>query len=72
MFEAKGVIGRVWSDKTVQNDIKFCHFKTIGKSSKPHVKVDISQGIKTFGPEEINADQDEGDFRSFPWKEGHP
>merc|ERR1711913_245898 len=43
------------SDKAVQNDIKFYPFKTIEKSSKPHVQVDTSQGTKTFAPEEISA-----------------
>ena len=36
MVVAKRMIGRDWSDKAVQNDIKFCAFKTIEKSSNPH------------------------------------
>merc|ERR1711915_268621 len=48
-------IGRDWSDKAVQNDIKFYPFKVIEKSSKPNVQVDTSQGVKTFAPEEISA-----------------
>ena len=44
-----------WSDKTVQNDTKFCPFKMMEESSKPHEQEDISQGTKTFGPKEINA-----------------
>ena len=55
MVEAKGMTGRDWSDKAVQNDTKFCTFKTIEDSSKPHKQKDISQGTKTFGPEDINA-----------------
>ena len=55
MFDAKRMIGRDWSDKTVQNNIKFCPFTTIEKSSKPHMQGDTSHGIKTFGPEEINV-----------------
>jgi len=55
VFDAKRMIGRDWSDKAVQNDIKFYPFKTIEKSSKPHVQVDTSQGAKTFAPEEISA-----------------
>ena len=43
------------SDKTVQNDTKFCPFKMIEESSKPHEQEDTSQGTKTFGTEEINA-----------------
>merc|ERR1719317_1241845 len=49
------MIGRDWSDKAVQNDIKFYPFKTIEKSAKPHIKVETSQGTKTFAPEEISA-----------------
>merc|ERR1712126_274594 len=55
VFDAKRMIGRDWSDKAVQNDIKFYPFKVIEKSSKPNVQVDTSQGVKTFAPEEISA-----------------
>jgi len=56
VFDAKRLIGREWSDKSVQNDIKFYPFKVIEKSSKPHVKIQTgSQGEKTFAPEEISA-----------------
>merc|ERR1711970_1124862 len=55
VFDAKRMIGRDWSDKAVQNDIKFYPFKTIEKSAKPYVQVETSQGTKTFAPEEISA-----------------
>jgi len=55
VFDAKRLIGREWSDKAVQNDIKFYPFKVIEKSSKPNVQVETSQGVKTFAPEEISA-----------------
>ena len=57
MFDAKRLIGRDWTDKAVQNDIKFYPFKVIEKSSKPHVKVETGadKGDKTFAPEEISA-----------------
>jgi len=56
VFDAKRMIGREWTDKSVQNDIKFYPFKVIEKSSKPHIKVETgSQGEKTFAPEEISA-----------------
>jgi len=56
VFDAKRLIGREWSDKSVQTDIKFYPFKVIEKSSKPHIKIDTgSQGEKTFAPEEISA-----------------
>jgi len=57
VFDAKRLIGRDWTDKAVQNDIKFYPFKVIEKSSKPHVKVETGadKGDKTFAPEEISA-----------------
>jgi len=57
VFDAKRLIGRDWTDKAVQNDIKFYPFKVIEKSSKPHVKVatGADKGDKTFAPEEISA-----------------
>merc|ERR1711923_89673 len=55
VFDAKRLIGRDWTDKAVQNDIKFYPFKVIEKSSKPNVQVETSQGVKTFAPEEISA-----------------
>merc|ERR1712079_164542 len=55
VFDAKRMIGRDWSDKAVQNDIKFYPFKTIEKSSKPHVQVDTSQGAKVFAAEEVSS-----------------
>ena len=57
VFDAKRLIGRDWSDKAVQNDIKFYPFKVVEKSSKPYVKVETGadKGDKTFAPEEISA-----------------
>jgi len=56
VFDAKRMIGREWTDKAVQADIKFYPFKVIEKMSKPHIKVETgSQGEKTFAPEEISA-----------------
>ncbi|GFT74614.1 endoplasmic reticulum chaperone BiP [Nephila pilipes] len=55
IFDAKRLIGRDWSEKTVQRDVKFFPFKVIEKNSKPHIQVDTSQGKKMFAPEEISA-----------------
>ena len=44
-----------WSDKAIQNDIKFCPFETVEKSSKIHEQVDTSKETKTFSPEEIST-----------------
>ncbi|KAK0172072.1 hypothetical protein PV328_005440 [Microctonus aethiopoides] len=55
VFDAKRLIGRDWTDKTVQHDAKFFPFKVIEKNSKPHIKVSTKEGDKIFAPEEISA-----------------
>uniref|UniRef100_A0A667ZI74 Endoplasmic reticulum chaperone BIP n=1 Tax=Myripristis murdjan TaxID=586833 RepID=A0A667ZI74_9TELE len=56
VFDAERLIGRTWSDSSVQQDIKYLPFKVIEKKSKPHIQVEISSGqMKTFAPEEISA-----------------
>lgn len=55
VFDAKRLIGREWSDPTVQRDVKFFPFPVIEKNNKPHIKVETSQGEKVFAPEEISA-----------------
>eukprot|EP00088_Acartia_fossae_P014833 TRINITY_DN179_c0_g2_i1.p1 TRINITY_DN179_c0_g2~~TRINITY_DN179_c0_g2_i1.p1 ORF type:complete len:664 (+),score=296.80 TRINITY_DN179_c0_g2_i1:252-2243(+) len=55
VFDAKRLIGRDWTDKTVQSDIKYFPFKVVEKQAKPHIKVETSQGEKTFAAEEISA-----------------
>lgn len=49
------MIGRDWSEPTVQRDIKFFPFKVKEKNSKPHIEIETNQGKKTFTPEEISA-----------------
>lgn len=56
VFDAKRLIGREWSDKSVQSDIKYFPFQVIEKLTKPHIKVAIKEGeSKTFAAEEISA-----------------
>ncbi|KAK3895920.1 hypothetical protein Pcinc_000393 [Petrolisthes cinctipes] len=55
IFDAKRLIGREWSDKSVQHDIQFFPFKVIKKSGKPHIQVITAQGEKVFAAEEISA-----------------
>merc|ERR1712004_288493 len=55
VFDAKRLIGREFSDKTVQADIKFFPFKLVEKNTKPHVSVTVSGKKETFAPEEISA-----------------
>lgn len=55
VFDAKRLIGREFTDQTVQSDIKLFPFKVIEKNSKPHISVETTHGIKVFAPEEISA-----------------
>jgi len=55
VFDVKRLIGREWTDKTVQDDIKYFPFTLQNKNNKPHVKVDTSSGEKILTPEEVSA-----------------
>jgi len=57
VFDAKRLIGRDWSEKTVQHDIQLLPFKVIEKNEKPHIKVNTGggSGDKVFAAEEISA-----------------
>jgi len=56
VFDAKRLIGREWSDSSVQHDAKFFPFKLTEKNKKPHIKVNINEGeTKEFAAEEISA-----------------
>ncbi|CAG2106694.1 unnamed protein product [Medioppia subpectinata] len=55
IFDVKRLIGREWTDPTVQADVKYFPFKVIEKSGKPHVKVETGSGPKVFAPEEVSA-----------------
>merc|ERR1712156_1313212 len=56
IFDAKRLIGRMYSDSAVQSDKKFFPFKVIEKQSKPHVEVEVGDGKRqAFSPEEISS-----------------
>jgi heat shock protein 5 len=55
VFDVKRLIGREWSDPSVQSDIKHYPFKVVNKNGKPVVEVAVSGAKKTFTPEEISA-----------------
>lgn len=55
VFDAKRLIGRDWSEQTVQRDVKFFPFTVLEKNSKPHIEVETGHGRKMFAPEEISA-----------------
>lgn len=55
VFDVKRLIGRKYSDKSVQADKKLLPFGVIDKDDKPFVVVEIKGEDKTFSPEEISA-----------------
>jgi len=56
IFDAKRLIGRDWTDKTVQSDVKYFPFKVINKNDKPHMEVDTGDGkTKVFAAEEVSS-----------------
>jgi len=55
VFDIKRLIGRDWSDKGVQSDLKYFPFKVVEKDTKPFVRVEVNGKDKTFAPEEISS-----------------
>jgi heat shock protein 5 len=55
LFDIKRLIGRQFSDPTVQSDMKLVPYKIINKDGKPFVEVNIKAETKVFAPEEISA-----------------
>ena len=55
IFDAKRLIGRRFSDKEVQQDLKHFPFKVIDKDGKPAIQVTVKGEEKIFTPEEISA-----------------
>ena len=56
VFDVKRLIGRRFTDPTVQKDMLLFPFKVVAKEGdKPHIEVELKDGPKTFSPEEISA-----------------
>ncbi|KAJ3431383.1 mediator of RNA polymerase ii transcription subunit 37c-related [Anaeramoeba flamelloides] len=56
VFDAKRLIGRKYSDETVQSDLKLWPFQVVRKEGdKPQVEVQYRGETKRFAPEEISA-----------------
>ncbi|XXG54729.1 hypothetical protein AAC387_Pa03g2535 [Persea americana] len=56
IFDVKRLIGRKYSDESVQNDIKLWPFKvTAGPNDQPMIVVDYKGEKKQFRPEEISS-----------------
>jgi len=55
IFDVKRLIGRKYTDKTVQHDKKLLPFNIINKNGKPYIEVTIKGQKKEFAPEEVSA-----------------
>lgn len=56
VFDAKRMIGRKFSDETVQHDMKHWPFTVVsGQNDKPVINVDFKGERKSFSPEEISS-----------------
>lgn len=55
IFDVKRLIGRKFSDTTVQRDKKLLPFKIVADGDKPMISVDIKGEEKSFSPEQISA-----------------
>jgi len=54
-FLFRRLIGRKFSDKDVQNDMKHFPFEVVGKDGKPTIDVQVGGSERNFTPEEISA-----------------
>jgi len=55
VFDVKRLIGRKYSDKSVQADKKLFPFKIVSKDDKPYVEVKLEGKNRQFAPEEVSA-----------------
>ena len=55
VFGVKRLIGRKFSDKSVQADKKLFPFKIVSKDDKPTIEVVLDVKARQFAPEEVSA-----------------
>jgi len=55
VFDVKRMIGRKFTDKTVQADMKLWPYKVVDKSGRPYVQVIVNGKDAQFAPEEVSA-----------------
>jgi len=55
VYDAKRLIGRRFTDATVQHDMKLWPFEVVSNDGKPNIRVMSGGEWKTFSPEEISA-----------------
>jgi len=55
VFDAKRLIGRLYTDKTVQRDKKLLPYEIVDVKGKPGIRVDFKGEKRNFTPEEISS-----------------
>jgi len=55
VFDVKRLIGRKYTDTTVQHDKKLLPYDIVDKGGKPYVQVLFKKEKKTYSPEEVSA-----------------
>lgn len=55
IYDAKRLLGRVYSDATTQSDLKHFTFNVIAKDDKPIIQANYKGELKDFQPEEISS-----------------
>lgn len=55
VFDAKRLIGRMFNEECVQNDIKHFPFKVVNEDGRPVIEVEYMGETKKMKPEEISA-----------------
>ncbi|GME78568.1 unnamed protein product [[Candida] boidinii] len=55
VFDAKRLIGRAFSEESVQKDIKTWPFKVVDDNGNPKIEVEYLEETKTFSPQEISS-----------------
>jgi heat shock protein 5 len=55
IYDAKRLIGRLYNDPKVQEDMKLLPYKIVNKDGKPYIRVKVKGEDKDYSPEEISA-----------------
>lgn len=55
IYDVKRLVGRKFSDASVQSDMKYMPYTIIDKDGKPYVKINFKGEDKVYSPEEVSA-----------------